>query len=262
MSRIESIRVSDIKPNPYQPRLHFDEKELNALKVSIQENGLVQPIIVRQTVIGYTLIAGERRWRAFKALNLETIDAIVKEMSDEEMMTYAIIENLQREDLDPFEEAMSYKKYMETLNLNQSETAKKLGKSRSYIANMIRLLNLPHSVIQLIQDGKLTTAHGRTLLSLKNQLHIEEIAKRIVDEKWNVRETERFVRKFEATKKTEKKYVEKPAPIARVEQSLKRRLGTDVDIKQVGKKGQIVLSFTSVEEYKRLVTLLSEIGED
>lgn len=261
MSEFKKINVSDIKKNPYQPRTNFNEKDLESLKQSIEENGLLQPITVRKSVFGYTLIAGERRWRAFKSLNRSKIDAIVKEMSDEEMMTYAILENLQREDLDPFEEAMSYKRFMVSLNINQSEAAKRLGKSRSYIANMIRLLNLPNSVISMIQQNKLTTAHGRTLLSLKDPLVIEETAKKIVREKWSVRETEKFVRKFEHTLKKEVTYTSKPTAIKRTEESLKHHLGTNVEIKQVGNKGQIVLSFTSIDEYKRLVKLLNEKGE-
>lgn len=260
--QLQEIAIDNIKPNPYQPRLTFKHSSLNELAASIKVNGLLQPIIVRKSITGYTLIAGERRWRAVKSLKHETILAIVRELTDEEMMTYSILENLQREDLDSFEEALSYKNYMNALNLNQEQVAKNLGKSRSYIANTIRLLNLPNTVIQMIKNNELTSAHGRTLLSLKDPLTIETVAHKCRSEKWNVRKLERYVQGFKSEKRPTQLQndIQKPKVVEQTEQKLKEKLGTHVEVKRVKNRGFIQLDFTTEQEFRRLVNQLLNGG--
>ncbi|RAA65289.1 chromosome partitioning protein ParB, partial [Burkholderia multivorans] len=158
---VEYIDLDAIRPNPYQPRKHFDQEKLAGLAASIREHGVLQPIILRKTVQGYHIVVGERRFRASHLAGLNSVPAIVKEMSDAEMMELAIIENLQREDLNAIEEAESYRKLMDDLHITQKEVAERLGKSRPYIANMLRLLNLPSAVAEWVKDGKLSGAHGR-----------------------------------------------------------------------------------------------------
>ncbi|HIV81342.1 MAG TPA: ParB/RepB/Spo0J family partition protein, partial [Candidatus Salinicoccus merdavium] len=167
---VTDVRLSEIRKNPYQPRVEFDQEKLEELADSIGTHGVLQPIILRKSVKGYDIVVGERRFRASKIAGRETIPAIVKELSDNDMMELAIIENLQRENLNPLEEAMSYRQLMEKRRLTQAEVAERLGKSRPYIANMLRILNLPNAVKKLINEKKLSGAHGRTLLSLKDPL--------------------------------------------------------------------------------------------
>ena len=167
--KVLEISLEEIKKNPYQPRTIFNEEKLDELKESIEKNGLLQPIVVKKAVKGYYIIAGERRFRAFELLGKETIPAIVKEMTDEEMMVFSVLENLQREDLSALEESESYKNLMDKMELTQEELAKKLGKSRPYIANSLRLLKLPTEIKNKLISGELSAAHARTLLALKNK---------------------------------------------------------------------------------------------
>ncbi|WP_313019393.1 ParB/RepB/Spo0J family partition protein, partial [Macrococcoides bohemicum] len=161
---VEDISLSELRPNPYQPRHEFDEQALNELSKSIKMHGVLQPIVVRKSVKGYDIVVGERRFRASKLAGKVKIPAIVKQLTDTQMMELAVIENLQREDLNPLEEAKSYQFLMDKLNLTQAETADRLGKSRPYIANMLRLMNLPQAVKDLIDQKKISGGHGRTLL--------------------------------------------------------------------------------------------------
>ena len=163
--KVLEISLEEIKKNPYQPRTIFNEEKLDELKESIEKNGLLQPIVVKKAVKGYYIIAGERRFRAFELLGKETIPAIVKEMTDEEMMVFSVLENLQREDLSALEESESYKNLMDKMELTQEELAKKLGKSRPYIANSLRLLKLPTEIKNKLLSGELSAAHARTLLA-------------------------------------------------------------------------------------------------
>lgn len=166
---VEEIKIKDLRPNPYQPRKTFDEDALSDLKESIQQHGVLQPIIVRKSIKGYDIVAGERRFRAAQQVGLTTIPAIVREFSETLMREIALLENLQREDLSPLEEAEAYASLLDHLSVTQEELAKRLGKSRPHIANHLRLLTLPDEVQKLIADGKLSMGHGRTLLSLKNK---------------------------------------------------------------------------------------------
>ena len=254
---VVEIKLEEIKQNPYQPRTIFNEEKLNELKESIEKNGLLQPIIVKKAVKGYYIIAGERRFRAFTMLNKETIPAIIKDMTDEEMMIFALLENLQREDLSPLEEAQSYKHLMEKLNLTQEKLAKQLGKSRPYLANSLRLLKLPNEVKEKIEEGVISAAHGRTLLALRTKQEILTVMQRVIAKNMSVRELEEYINRLYRPKIVEEKA--KNIFIAEQENILKRRLGTVVTIKQNrNKKGKIEIEFKDNDEFERILSLFKE----
>lgn len=260
---VEEIALTDLRPNPYQPRHEFDGDALNELSESIKLHGVLQPIVVKKSVKGYDIVVGERRFRASKLAGKKTIPAIVKSLSDKQMMELAIIENLQREDLNPLEEAKSYELLMSHLNLTQAEAADRLGKSRSYIANMLRLLNLPIAIKTLIDEKKITGGHGRTLLTLKDEELMLEVAKKVIKESMSVRQLESYVKELTISpedKKEIKKQI-KPKFLVKHEQSLKESLGTKVEISKSRKKGKIAIEFTSEEEFTRLIELLEKVGK-
>lgn len=252
------LKISEIRRNPYQPRMEFNEDKLKELADSIETHGVIQPIVVRKAVKGYDIVAGERRFRASRMLGRETIPAIVKEMTDTEMMELAIIENLQRENLNPLEEAMSYRQLMTTLNITQNEVAARLGKSRPYIANMLRLLNLPNAIRQMINDDLLSGAHGRTLLALKDPIQMERAAKRAIDEEMSVRTLETYVKSLQEAPAKRKKKQDKPKFIEKHETMLKEHFGTAVEIRKRRKKGTISFEFRNEEEFKRLISMLED----
>lgn len=175
---VQELELSDIRPNPYQPRKHFDDKSLKELSDSIKENGVFQPIIVRKSVNGYEIIAGERRYRASKLAKKTTIPAIIRKFDESQMMEVAVLENLQREDLTPLEEAQAYEMLQKNLGLTQEEVSKRMGKSRPYIANYLRLLTLPSKTKRLLQHGELSMGQARTLLGLKDKDKIDVLAKK------------------------------------------------------------------------------------
>ena len=256
--KIVEITLDEIKKNPYQPRTYFNEEKLNELKESIEKNGLLQPIIVKKAVKGYYIIAGERRYRAFELLGRKEIPAIIKEMTDEEMMVFAVLENLQREDLSALEESESYKNLMDKMSLTQEELAKKLGKSRPYIANSLRLLKLPTEIKNKLEQGVISTAHARTLLSLKTKKAMEEVCALVVERKMSVRELEEYVAKLLKPKEV-KKTKAKDIFIEEQENILKKRLGTTVTIKQGrNKKGKIEIEFKDNDEFERIISLFKD----
>lgn len=256
--KIVEIALDEIKKNPYQPRTYFNEEKLNELKESIEKNGLLQPIIVKKAVKGYYIIAGERRYRAFELLGRKEIPAIIKEMTDEEMMVFAVLENLQREDLSALEESESYKNLMDKMSLTQEELAKKLGKSRPYIANSLRLLKLPTEIKNKLEQGVISTAHARTLLSLKTKKAMEEVCSLVIDRKMSVRELEEYVAKLLKPKEI-KKTKAKDIFIEEQENILKKRLGTSVTIKQGrNKKGKIEIEFKDNDEFERIISLFKD----
>ena len=256
--KIVEISLEEIKKNPYQPRTYFNEEKLNELKESIEKNGLLQPIIVKKAVKGYYIIAGERRYRAFELLGKKEIPAIIKEMTDEEMMIFAVLENLQREDLSALEESESYKNLMDKMSLTQEELAKKLGKSRPYIANSLRLLKLPTEIKNKLEQGLISTAHARTLLSLKTKKAMEEVCALVIDRKMSVRELEEYVAKLLKPKEV-KKVKAKDIFIEEQENILKKRLGTSVTIKQGrNKKGKIEIEFKDNDEFERIISLFKD----
>ena len=256
--KIVEISLEEIKKNPYQPRTYFSEEKLNELKESIEKNGLLQPIIVKKAVKGYYIIAGERRYRAFELLGKKEIPAIIKEMTDEEMMIFAVLENLQREDLSALEESESYKNLMDKMSLTQEELAKKLGKSRPYIANSLRLLKLPTEIKNKLEQGLISTAHARTLLSLKTKKAMEEVCALVIDRKMSVHELEEYVARLLKPKEV-KKSKAKDIFIEEQENNLKKLLGTSVTIKQSrNKKGKIEIEFKDNDEFERIISLFKD----
>lgn len=259
---VQFIALELIRPNPYQPRKTFEEERLNDLASSIQQHGILQPIVLRQTVQGYYIVVGERRFRASKLAGLTEVPAIIKELSDEDMMELAIIENLQREDLNAIEEAESYKKMMTDLNITQQEVARRLGKSRPYIANILRLLQLPKNVAQMVQHGALSSAHGRTLLTLKDASKIKKTAKQAAQESWSVRYLEEYVNGLvskDISRKVDKETKgSKPKMIQQQERFLKKQYGAKVDISTSKNVGKITFEFKSEAEFKRLIRQLNK----
>ena len=259
---VQFIALELIRPNPYQPRKTFEEERLNDLASSIQQHGILQPIVLRQTVQGYYIVVGERRFRASQLAGLTKVPAIIKELSDEDMMELAIIENLQREDLNAIEEEESYKKMMTDLNITQQEVARRLGKSRPYIANMLRLLQLPKDVAQMVQHGALSSAHGRTLLTLKDASKIKKTAKQAAQESWSVRYLEEYVNglvsKDISMKLDKETKGSKPKMIQQQERFLKKQYGTKVDISTSKNVGKITFEFKSEAEFKRLIRQLNK----
>ena len=245
------ISITDIQKNPYQPRKEFDGEKLDELAQSIKENGVIQPIIVRQSpVIGYEILAGERRYRASLLAGLRSIPAVVKQLSDQEMMVQSIIENLQRENLNPIEEARAYESLVEK-GFTHAEIADKMGKSRPYISNSIRLLSLPEQILSEIENGKLSQAHARSLVGL-NKEQQDYFFQRIIEEDISVRKLEALL-----TEKKQKKLQKNDHFIQNEEEQLKKLLGLDVEIKLSKKdSGKIIISFSNQEEYSRIINSL------
>ena len=245
------ISITDIQKNPYQPRKEFDGEKLDELAQSIKENGVIQPIIVRQSpVIGYEILAGERRYRASLLAGLRSIPAVIKKLSDQEMMVQSIIENLQRENLNPIEEARAYESLVEK-GFTHAEIADKMGKSRPYISNSIRLLSLPEQILSEVENGKLSQAHARSLVGL-NKEQQDYFFQRIIEEDISVRKLEALL-----TEKKQKKLQKNDHFIQNEEEQLKKLLGLDVEIKLSKKdSGKIIISFLNQEEYSRIINSL------
>lgn len=255
---ITEISLDEIRPNPYQPRKTFDNKSLKELSESIKENGVFQPIIIRKSVNGYEIIAGERRFRASKLAKKKTIPAIIRDFDEAQMMEVAVLENLQREDLTPLEEAQAYEMLQKNLGLTQAEVSKRLGKSRPYIANYLRLLTLPQKTKRLLQRGELSMGQARTLLGLKDKDSIDDLARKVVKNGITVRQLESLVAKLnEKEKKSKKKAIKKSAFIRASESQLTDKFGTSVNITE-GKKGNghLAIDFASTDELNRILDLL------
>lgn len=255
---IENIRLKSIKVNPYQPRKIFDENAIQELSESIKEHGILQPIIVRKVGTMYEIVVGERRFRAAKMAGLAEIPAVVRQLTDEESMEMAILENLQREDLTPIEEAEAYQKLMDNLALTQEQLAFRLGKSRPHIANHIRLLSLPDKVRHMITDGKLSMGHGRTLLGLRKKEQILLIAEKTISEGLNVRQLEKLVHKLNENVPRETKPEKKNIFLEEQESHLREYFGTNVTIKKSKNKGRIEIEFFTEEDLERILDLLNE----
>lgn len=258
--QIKQIDISDIKPNPYQPRKTFDENHLNDLADSIKQYGILQPIVLRKTVQGYYIVVGERRFRASKIAGLKYVSAIIKDLTDEDMMELAVIENLQREDLNAIEEAEIYQRLMTDLKITQQEVAKRLSKSRPYIANMLRLLHLPKKIADMVKDGRLTSAHGRTLLAIKDEQQMLRLAKRVVKEKWSVRYLENHVNELKnvsSKSETDKVDITKPKFIKQQERQLREQYGAKVDISIKKSVGKISFEFESQDDFVRIIKQLN-----
>lgn len=258
---VEEIALEEVRPNPYQPRKTFDEKTLQELAASIRTSGVFQPVILRKSKVkGYEIIAGERRVRASRLAGKETIPAIVRDYDEKTMIEVAVIENLQREDLTPLEEAEAYQTLMNKLKLTQAQVAEQLGKSRPYIANYLRLLTLPQDVKILVQEGALTMGQARTLLGLKDQKKISELAKKVVLEGVTVRQLELMVHELNEPKEKpakKKKPVEKPVYIRESEERLMDKFGTSVQISPKGEQGKIEIEYLSGDDLNRILEILN-----
>jgi len=248
----ESIEVKLIHPNPYQPRLHFDQAKIDELAMSIQEHGVFTPVLIRKSVSGYQLIAGERRLRAAKQVGLERIPSIILDFDDRQMMEVSLIENIQREDLNVVEEAKAYQTLIERLGITQEELGKKVGKSRVHITNTLRLFQLPESVIQMLSNQELSMGQVKPLISCEDKALVESIAKRIVKEKLSAREVESLMKK---KPKVDKPLVSHHYDYA--EQLLRNKLQTKVKIE--GSKIQI--HFDSESDLNRLLEIMNALED-
>lgn len=248
------LSVNDIRPNPYQPRRIFNEEKLVELAESIKQHGLFTPILVRESTNGYEVVAGERRLRATKLTDLEEIDVIIVQFNDEQMMEIAIVENIQREDLNVLEEAQGYQSLIDNLKLTQDAVAKRVNKSRSHITNLLRLLRLPDKVQMMVLEEKLTMGHVRPLVTLEDKKEIERYAQKIYDKKLNVRDAERLIKEKDAPK-TPKKSRIKRREFAYAERLFEEKLQTRTTIDDK----RIVISFEDDDDLNRILEALSLI---
>jgi ParB family transcriptional regulator, chromosome partitioning protein len=258
--KVQEISIKELRPNPYQPRKVFQPEAIEELKLSIQEHGILQPIIVRKTIKGFEIVVGERRFRAAKEAKLETVPAVVRELNEQQMMELAVLENLQREDLNPIEEGIAYQTLIEKLKLTQEELAKRLGKSRPHLANHIRLLSLPPKIQQLISDGKISMGHGRALLGLRKKDKLPILVDKILKEGMNVRQLEQLIQQMNEVvpRETKKEKTTKDVFIRERETTLRERFGTTVNIKQSKNKGKIEIEFFSKDDLERILELLDQ----
>lgn len=250
---IVDLNLTELRPNPYQPRKNFDEAALEELASSIKEHGVFQPIIVKKSIKGYEIIAGERRAKASKLAGLETVPAIIRDFTDAEMMEIALLENLQRENLNAIEEATAYQKILKQLNLTQDELATKVGKSRSHITNMLGLLNLPEMVKTMLVDGKISMSHARVLSKIEDNEKILNLANRIVNENLNVRQIEQIASGNDINKKNQ--FVRRQVHTNEyqyVEDMLCEKLGTKVKVKN----DKMEISFVNAADLNRLLEIM------
>lgn len=247
---IFDLPVSEIKSNPYQPRSKLDTESLEELMNSIKQKGVVQPIIVRKIKAGYQLIAGERRLKAVKALGYAAIPGIVREASDSETLELALVENLQRQDLNPLEEAIAYKCLIDEFSLSHQEIGEKVGKERSTITNRLRLLQLPRKIRECLLDGRITEGHARTLLTIPNKTKQVEVCRRIIDKGLTVRDVERIA------KGKKRRPKELDPDLFPIEEALRNRFGTKVKVVKGRKKGRIEIEFYSDADLERILDVI------
>lgn len=259
--QVIDIAIGDIEPNPHQPRTEFDPKAVSELAQSIREKGILQPISVRKYGSGYQLIAGERRFRAAKQAGLEAVPALVLDVgTDQEMMELSLIENIQRENLNPVEEAKAYRMLIDECFLTQEEVAERVGKDRSTVANMLRLLALPSEVLNALQSGQISSGHARALLSLDDSELQVAICQQIIAQGLSVRRVETLVKAYKdgSAKKPQKTQTYKDPNILSLEEDLQRHFGTSVNINRRGQKGKIEIEFYNDDDLNRVLDLLRE----
>lgn len=251
------VELDSIVPGPMQPRTHFDEAALESLAESIRSHGIVQPLLVRRKDDRYELVAGERRWRAAKLAGVTRVPVVVKEVPDESLLEIALIENIQRENLNPIEEAQAYRKLIERVGLTQEALASRVGRDRSYITNYLRLLKLTDDVQQLVKEGRLSTGHARSLLALSHPDLQRRIARQVIDGGLSVRVTEQLVQKATEEKPARRPPLPMDPNIKAAESKLRRALGTQVKILQAADgKGKLEISFFNTQELDRIYNLL------
>ncbi|MFK7692287.1 ParB/RepB/Spo0J family partition protein [Paenibacillus sp. HJGM_3] len=259
--KVIEIPLKELRPNPYQPRKTFNEDSINELATSIKEHGVIQPIIVRSVLRGYEIIAGERRFRASQQCGLERIPAVVRKFTDQQVMEIALIENVQREDLNAIEIANAYQALVEQFSLTQEELSVKVGKSRSHIANFLRLLQLPEEIKQHVSRGTLSMGHARAIAGVKNDKQKKELADEAIKNEWSVRHLEDMIKQLEevsasAKEKPKELNKRKDPYIDQLEESLRNRYRTTVKIKHSNNKGKIELLYYSKDDLERLLELL------
>jgi ParB family transcriptional regulator, chromosome partitioning protein len=254
--------IDQIRPNPYQPRTHFSEAELAKLAGSIKEQGIIQPLLVRSAETGYELIAGERRLRAAKIAGLQKVPVVLKDVSDTDSLEISIIENIQREDLNPLEEAEAYQRLITEFKLTQEQAAVRVGKSRSAVANFLRLRQLSHPIKTSIQDGTLTMGHARALLGAENPALQNAAWREIVSKGLSVRQTESLIKKLKQIKKGAKDKIRSSEDryFSDLADELSRQFGTRIQIKRRGKRGRVEIEFYSDEDLDRLISRLNRIA--
>jgi ParB family chromosome partitioning protein len=258
--KVVEIPLKDLRPNPYQPRKTFDEQSIDELAASIKEHGVIQPIIVRNALRGYEIIAGERRFRASQKIGLEKIPAVVRDFTDQQVMEIALIENVQREDLNAIEIASAYQQLVEKFSYTQEELALKVGKSRSHVANFMRLLQLPEEIKQNVSRGTLSMGHARAIAGVKDDKLKLELAKLTIKNEWSVRNLEEYIQRLDEAKTKRKpakeKNKRKDPYIDRLEESLRDRYRTTVYIKHQNNRGKIEFLYYSNDDLERLLELL------
>jgi ParB family chromosome partitioning protein len=260
--KIVEIPLTQLRANPYQPRKTFQEEAIKELAESIREHGIIQPIVVRQALRGYEIIAGERRFRASQLLGNATIPAVVRLYNDQQVMEIALIENVQREDLNSLEVAVAYQAIMTQFTLTQEELSLKVGKSRSHIANFLRLLALPEEIKDYVSRGTLSMGHARALAGIKNEAVKSDLAKQAVAGEWSVRELEEAVQKLEEkiTSKPKAKMKKRDPFMEGIEEELREKFQTTVRIKANKDKGKIELSYFGQNDLERLLELLKSMA--
>lgn len=257
--KVVEIPLSQLRANPYQPRKTFDETAIQELAESIKEHGVIQPIIVREVVKGYEIIAGERRFRASQLSGKATIPAVVRTFTDQQVMEIALIENVQREDLNAMEIAAAYQNLIDTFQLTQEELSLKVGKSRSHIANFLRLLQLPVEIKEYVSRGTLSMGHARAIITIQEPKVQKELAKKAINENWSVRQLEEAVQNLQAKKpKSTKttKTVKRDPFITNIEEELREMFQTTVKVKHERDKGKIEITYYSMDDFERLLELL------
>ncbi len=258
---ISFININEIKPNQNQPRKSFNEEKLEELAASIIENGLIQPVILRKADKGYEIVAGERRWRACRKAGLKEIPCIIREFTDEQNMLIAIIENMQREDLNPIEEAEGLNQMIVNFGMTQEQVSKSVGKSRPYITNALRLLKLPSEIREMLLANQLSAGHARAIAGIGDTEKQIQLAEYAIKEGLSVREIEKIIKEENAPKKKiSRKKAEKSADVRKVEDDLKQIMGTKVNLNQSGKKGKIEIEYYSRDELERLIEMLKSLG--
>lgn len=256
---VVELKINEIEPNVGQPRKKFDDQKLMQLSDSIKEHGIVQPIIVRREDNIYKIVAGERRWRAARLAGLSSVPVIIKDVSNKQVMEMALIENIQREDLNPIEEAEAYERLLNEYNMTQEELSKSIGKNRSTIANIIRLLALCEKVKESVINGEISNGHARALLSIEEKEIQEKVCTEIIEKSLNVRETENLVKRILTNRNEIKRVKNDDENIIKIEDDLKKIFGTKVKLFNKNKKGKIMIEYYSNDELERLLEIFKKM---
>ncbi|NLN27394.1 MAG: ParB/RepB/Spo0J family partition protein [Firmicutes bacterium] len=258
--RVQELPINTICPNPNQPRRNFDEDALQELADSIREHGVLEPLIVRPVGGSYEIVVGERRWRACQIAGVTTVPVLIRDLSDRDAMELALVENLQREDLNPIEEAEAYRRLLDEFGLTQEEVARRVGKERSTVANRLRLLGLRGRSREALEKGEISAGHAKVLLSITSDAHRDAVVRRIVDEGLSVRQTEQLVRRLQQQAKRPVPREERKPDLdvhwAAIEDELRRVLGTKVNVVHKGSKGRIEIEFYTEEDVERILNVL------